>query len=190
MHHQRQLAAPSRFNVRAKPVALPLHVGHAAPVQAIVVKASLADGDHAGSERELDQVFNRRLFDALIVWMDTGAAPKVVIARRKCMDLVELFEGGADAKRPAHLGSGHFCANGVYALTEIRETQVTVGIDVHTGAKRLGTSPTFKSSESASRRRWLSPGSLRSSLSARASFRRWESARQRLGCAPRRHWPA
>ncbi len=117
--------------MRAKPLALPCHVLHVAPIQAVVIQACLTNGDDFWQRRALKQISQRRLDDALIVRMDTDGRPEIGMRQSHPVHLGEFLQRRANAQRAIHALCRHRGANLGHTAGELGEGQVAVGINEH-----------------------------------------------------------
>src|SRR5690606_18680777 len=132
---QGQIGLQAGFDVRAKTLALPVHVGHGAPFQAVVVQAGFADADHAGQAAALKQVIQGGLLHAFVVWVHAHRGPEVVEALRQGMHLRKFFKRGADAQCAIHARISHVLADLIELVSVVGEIEMAVGVDEH-GGKR------------------------------------------------------
>ena len=131
MDDQRQTGDATGFDVHAEAVALPRHVGDAAAVQTEVIQTGLTDRDHARVLCQGQQIGHIRLADAFVVGVDAGGGPKVVVSQGQRVDLVKLFQRGANAKCPINLRGTHVSADVGDAREQVGKGQVAVGINKH-----------------------------------------------------------
>ena len=81
MDDQGQFGLLSGLDVDAKAVALPLHIGHGALAQTVIVEAGFANAHHFGQFGAGQQVVERGLLHALVVRVYAHGGPKVIELR-------------------------------------------------------------------------------------------------------------
>ena len=64
---------------------LPVHIGHGAPVEAVIVQTRFANRQHFGQHAQGQQVLQVRLAYVFIVWMHPRRGPEVRIVQSQAM---------------------------------------------------------------------------------------------------------
>ena len=101
----------------------------------VEVEAGLADPDHLGMTRRLDQPVGRTLALLLsLVRMHADRAPDIVVALGDRAHAVELVEPRADGQHGADAGGAGARQHARLVFCELREVEMAVAIDKHQAA--------------------------------------------------------
>ena len=105
--HQRFGRCLRGADVHPKALALPLHIGHAAPVEAVIVQPGLADGHHPGQCGALHQVIEGGFGHVFAVGVNAHRSPEIRVVRGQTVHLRKSLERGGNAQSPCHAGLRH-----------------------------------------------------------------------------------
>mmetsp|Transcript_81453 Transcript_81453/g.226483 ORF Transcript_81453/g.226483 Transcript_81453/m.226483 type:complete len:278 (+) Transcript_81453:283-1116(+) len=122
---------PGRADMDPKALTLPVHVGDAAAVQAVVVQPGFADCDDARQRRQPQQLGHIGLAQALGVGMHAHRGPELRMFQGQRVHRLELLHLGADADGLHHLGSAHLRQDVGQPLLQLRKAEVAMGINEH-----------------------------------------------------------
>jgi hypothetical protein len=118
-------------NMHPKTFTLPSHVSHSAIAQAEIVQPGFTDTNDLGPCGPKQKIIQARLCHAFIVWVNTDTAPKIVITDGQSMDVVKLFQRGANDERTIDLRCLHGFTDLRQLVLKLWINEVAMGVGEH-----------------------------------------------------------
>ena len=129
-------------DMNPKALTLPGHIKHTAPVQAEVIQPGFTNTDHLGQCRTAQKIVQQGFAHPFVVRVNAGGAPKIIVSQGQRMNLVKLFERGADHHGTINAGVLHGHTDLRQIAFELRKIKMAMRICEHQkNQKRFWPSP-------------------------------------------------